>query len=78
MRIPATVFGPGGKIIYRTQNACDVNFFEYTVHILTYCSIIKIDVDPGSYNGRQLNAYNISRTLEGEKELHTGRPEKNS
>jgi hypothetical protein len=49
MNLPGSVFDRGGKIQYGGENSDTTKFFEYTVHVFTYNSIIK--TDSGSRSG---------------------------
>jgi len=57
MNIPGTAFGPGGKIQYFQENGGEAKFFEYSVHILAYNSIIKVDTGGGSGGCGGVNCY---------------------
>lgn len=57
MNLAGAVFGPGGKIQYFGENEAKEKFFEYTVHILTYCSMIKDESGPVSFYDGWLNTY---------------------
>ncbi len=57
MNIPGTAFGPGGKICYFQENDGEAKFFEYTVHILAYNSIIKADTGGASGGCGGVNCY---------------------
>jgi hypothetical protein len=51
------MFGPGGKIEYWQENGGEATIFEYTVHILTYNSIIEAETGATSGAGGGLNCY---------------------
>ena len=59
MSIPGTTFGKNGNVIYGPGlNSPHFNFFEYSVHILSYVNSIKTDASIGvTLGGGRMNSY---------------------
>ncbi len=57
MTIPGTVFGPGGKITYSSEDGESARFYDYNIHLLAYNSIIKVDTGTHRGNCGGVNCY---------------------